>query len=434
MVYIFFFFFVRFLFTTQAEKKGLQPAVPPVIPPKSPRVLQELSPRKGFSPRKGQSPRKQVVKEEPKKGRDNNLVILFLTVNAESEEEDEEEEDEIVVIGGELEEEEEEGQQQQGQQDQQQQEEEEEEEEGAGVEEEEEEEGYYEEEEGYEEEEEGGGEEEGGEEEGYEEGGEEEEEGKDAKAVFAKCTYEYVAEKEGDLSLTVGDFVTLNPSQDFSGDWLYGAVGEGDPGYFPASYVQFVSMEEAFPEKKKNEKQREEEGEKLSSSSNPFLSESKSSQGGWRQERDTLKSKLTACEAEENRLKAEVAELERQRGEYLKEIAQQKYGSGLGKGGILYDIEKLYLGTYLETDSMSDAVEGSMELKKLLQDFAALVEKELAKEKDIGTERDNVLKMINEIIKKTSSELNSMALIGNTKDKFSDVLKKFLEKILAMEN
>lgn len=54
----------------------------------------------------------------------------------------------------------------------------------------------------------------------------------------------FVADKEGDISLKVGDIVSMNVQQDFSDDWWFGAVGEADPGYFPQENVCFMREED----------------------------------------------------------------------------------------------------------------------------------------------------------------------------------------------
>jgi hypothetical protein len=325
-------------------------------------------------------------------------------------------------------------------------------EEGAG----EEEEGYEEEEggeeeEGYEEEEGGGEEEEGYEEEGGEEegGGGEEEEGGDAgmesaaaiasavasssagsaeKAVYARCMYDFAAEKDGDLSLRKGAIVTMSAKQDFAGAWLYGAIDDSPPGYFPASFVKLISESEAL-------------GTATSLSSTPASSELTDSQledkapapaqSGWRLERDQLKTRLAQQEQEEAALRAEVAELERSKGELLKQIATLKYGSGRGKGGIVYDLEKLNQGTYFETDALGRAVDSSTELCKLLKEFAALIEKGFEKEKDVAVELDAALKSITAVVNLSQAELAAISVLSNTKDKYSAVVKQFASKVSA---
>jgi hypothetical protein len=79
-----------------------------------------------------------------------------------------------------------------------------------------------------------------------EEGLGEEEEAMASDAVYARVKYAYQPEKDGDLALQVGQIVTMSAEQNLSADWLYGAVNGGAPGYFPSSYVQRVSEDEAF--------------------------------------------------------------------------------------------------------------------------------------------------------------------------------------------
>lgn len=325
-------------------------------------------------------------------------------------------------------------------------------EEEAGEEEGGEEEGYEEggeEEEGYEEEEGGGGEEEGYEEEegGEEEGGEEEggEEGGEGmaaaiasavmsssssseKAVYARCMYDFAAEKEGDLSLRKGSVVTMSAKQDFAGAWLYGAIDDSAPGYFPASFVKLIPEAEALAVVN------------TAGSASPSVELTDSqledktpapAQSGWRLERDQLKTRLALQDQEEAALRAEVAKLERSKGELLKEISQLKYGSGRGKGGTVYDLEKLNQGTYFETDALGKAVDSSTELCKLLKDFAALIEKGFEKDKDIAAELDAALKSIAAVVNLGQAELAAISVLSNTKDKYSAVVKQFASKVSA---
>ena len=152
-------------------------------------------------------------------------------------------------------------------------------------------------------------------------------------------------------------------------------------------------------------------------------------QTGWRLERDQLKTRLGAQEIAEKSLREEVALLERRRGEYLREIADLKYGSGRGKAGVEYDTGKLFLGTLFETDSMGQAVDASGELCKLMREFASQVEKGFEKEKDVGPERDAALRAIADVLAAAQAEQMAIAGLLNTKDKFSDVLKGFKNKI-----
>ena len=318
------------------------------------------------------------------------------------------------------------------------------EEEGGGEEGGGEEEGWEEEEGGEEEggeeeggEEEGGEEEEGGgEEEGEEEGGEEEEgvagEEEEAvaassqeKAVYAKCMYDFAAEKDGDLSLRKGAIVTMSAKQDFTGDWLYGAIDDSPPGYFPASFVKLIPEAEALSSSLNSSRPVSVE---LTDSQ---LEDKQPAQSGWRLERDQLKTKLAQQEQEETALRQEVAQLERQKGELLKEIAQLKYGSGRGKGGIVYDLEKLNQGTYFETDALGRAVDSSTELCKLLKEFAGLIEKGFEKEKDVATEIDAALKSMGAVVTLGQSELAAISVLSNTKDKYSAVVKQFASKVSA---
>jgi hypothetical protein len=346
---------------------------------------------------------------------------------------------------------------------------------GAEEQQEEEEEGYYEEEEGGEEEEEAreeeegyeeeGGEEEGGEEEaaageeeeGYEEEAGEEEEGEEEgavltealvaatasavtaaapseKAIYARCVYNYAAEKEGDLSLKTGSYVTMSAQQNFAGDWLYGAIGDSAPGYFPASFVKLVSEAEATG----GGGVAGGGGELLTLSgtasaelTDSQMEDKQPAQSGWRLERDQLKTRLGAQEAAEAALRAEVAALERQRGDLLQAIAELRYGAGRGKGGCVYDLDKLSLGTALETDAMGQAVDSSTEMSRQLKEFAALVEKSFEKEKDVAAEKDAALKAVMVVLNSAAAEMAAISALSNTKDKFSHVLRAFRDKIDA---
>jgi hypothetical protein len=258
----------------------------------------------------------------------------------------------------------------------------------------------------------------------------------DAKAVFAKCIYGYEAEKEGDLTLTLGAIVTMSANQDFSGDWWYGAIGESEPGYFPASYVETIKEEEAFPEQAGDAPAGAAAAvaavgaeENLGGS----VDEKQPAQTGWRQERDLLKARLNESQLKEEELLVVVSELERQKGNLLKDIAELNYGAGSGKGGVMYDIEKLLLGTYFETDAMGETVGTSTELCHLLKEFAHVLEKGFEKEKDVAQEKDLALKSIAEVTASSQEELQAISLLSNTKDKFSDVLKKFQQKADEIE-
>lgn len=65
-----------------------------------------------------------------------------------------------------------------------------------------------------------------------------------SEAVYARVLRAFAADKEGDISLAVGDVVSMNVQQDFSDEWWFGAVGEAEPGYFPQDHVRFVREED----------------------------------------------------------------------------------------------------------------------------------------------------------------------------------------------
>ncbi len=306
---------------------------------------------------------------------------------------------------------------------------------------------YYEEEEGGEEEEAGeeegvaGEEEEGAGEEEEEGAGEEEEEagelvvapaadgaGREERAMYARCVYDYAAEKEGDLSLKTGDIVTMSSKQDFAGDWLYGAVGDSAPGFFPSSFVKLVTEAEATGEGPAAKTVAAVAGEALTDSQ---LEDKQPAQSGWRLERDQLKTRLGAQEQAEQQLRAEVAALERQRGGLLKEIAELEYGAGRGKGGCQYDMGKLQLGTFFETESMGQAVDSSTEMCRQLKEFSAALEKGFEKEKDVAPEKEAAQKSIATVVASGATELAAISALSNTKDKFSHVLKGLQDKVAA---
>lgn len=276
------------------------------------------------------------------------------------------------------------------------------------------------------------------EEEAWEEGGggEEEEEGGEGtdsnstNAVYARVKYAYAAEKEGDLALSVGSIVTMSSDQNLTGDWFYGAINGGTPGYFPASYVRLVSESEAFgeavtaAEKASKEDARESDLTTSSSSAKP-------ASAGWRLERDTLKARLQEGEKTEARLRAEVAALEEAKGALLYEVAHLKYGTG--KGGVMYDLGKLYLGTYFETDSMGETVVATNELVKLLKELQLAIDKGFEKEKDIAAEKNSAATRLMGVLTAAQTELQSISSLSLNKDNFSNVLKTFREKLIALQ-
>ncbi len=99
---------------------------------------------------------------------------------------------------------------------------------------------------------------------------------------------------------------------------------------------------------------------------------------------------------------------------------------------VMYDLGKLYVGTYFETDSMGETVVSTAELVKLLKDVQGAIEKGFEKEKDIAQEKDQAVRRLAEVVASAQAELNSISLLSMTKDKFSAVLKQLYDKLATM--
>ena len=63
--------------------------------------------------------------------------------------------------------------------------------------------------------------------------------------------HSYTPRNEGDLALTVGDWVTLIEAP-YGGEWWQGSVGDRE-GWFPKDYIEYVNVQ---AEKKKLEEGR----------------------------------------------------------------------------------------------------------------------------------------------------------------------------------
>eukprot|EP01091_Cochliopodium_minus_P002687 TRINITY_DN1253_c0_g1_i1.p1 TRINITY_DN1253_c0_g1~~TRINITY_DN1253_c0_g1_i1.p1 ORF type:complete len:292 (-),score=97.33 TRINITY_DN1253_c0_g1_i1:46-921(-) len=230
----------------------------------------------------------------------------------------------------------------------------------------------------------------------------------DFKAI---AKYEYIAERENDLTIYIGDEITVQQSE---GEWWYGYIikdGNTYTGYFPATYVEKSEGELSKPSDFPSESD-------LSMSQQVGLK----NQTGWRLERDNLKDSIHQQIESISQLQKLHDEKKKQKQLHETSYLNTRYIHDTQ--ALFFDLLFMQLERNVEVRSFSMLAEIDQKFSLQMKNLQELINKEL-KDKTIDPPKTELFKMITLISNKISENLSSIGTLTNSSDQFLNVLNKF---------